>query len=151
MSTPEEIEERLKEDPALKEAMDKAAKAFEEANLSSQITLKLYAAVVLAKQNSATVSDDFVKDVVFAANKAHKLACAIELMQMILDQLMNVEADAANYTGGQMLAQIGAMLENLHNHAARKVSVAGSQMTNIMQEALKDIKLPPMPSESRQA
>lgn len=146
------IEEAIEKDPALKDTIGKLDKIFGESPLSSQISMKLWAIVSLIKRHPENFQEEILTDIVFKASKALKIAHTVELLSMILKGVQEKEKLLSALPGEMVLNSVGALLETIHNTAAKESRPTLSQLDNLMRLATEKINFPlSETSESRPA
>lgn len=120
-------------DPQFKEAAEKAHGIFQKASLSQQITMKIWAAMILCKRRN--VDDHLITDLVSKFSSMLKFAHTIELTEMFLKEMHGDMEQEFKLAGGktwELYAGLGATLEIVHNHAAQHLKNANDQVKNIL-------------------
>jgi hypothetical protein len=126
-----ELRAKIEADPKMKAAIDKVGEVFEASDLSAQIVIKAWAAMLLCKRHQA--SDDLVGDLVNKVGSLLKAAHTIELTNMMLKPLTNImpEMEKEGGRGLDMCLEFGAGLEIIHNQAAKTLREVELQFRNI--------------------
>lgn len=127
------VREKIENDPALKEAVEKVYSLYTGSDLSGQIGIKIWAAMIAIRQEK--VEDSLIGDILNKGFSILKCAHTIELTNMILDGMHKAEKRIVALDNEEALgifSELGAVLEGIHNRAAALARTRSDQFQNLL-------------------